>query len=245
MSEFFYRDSDEVVGPISGATLKSLCQRGAISPKTEIRKDDGPWKPAGQVKGLAELFTLETARVVMVNHRSPTSREENGKPAVPIDEPQRPRLAPGLPGEIVLLRGRPQFFQGLPFLSTKVAALLLPLLAIAAITQSNYAFLILLGGIAAIAFAWLVFAFMCVRGMAYEVTTERIIFVSRPLERLRFNLRHDDLVDVSIKQNWLQRLLGTGDLQLRTEHDPTVNHIIPNLARPRLMADEIEKRMVL
>lgn len=242
MSEFFYRDSDEVVGPISGATLKSLCQRGEISPETEIRKDDGPWKPAGQVKGLAELFTLETARVVMVNHRSPTAREVNGNSAAS-NGTRPPSLASPLPGEIVLLNGRPRFFRGLPFFSTKASAALLLFLAMAAIYQPSFSTLMLLAAIAVVPTLWLAFAFFCVRGMQYEVTSARTIFVSRPVERLQFNLRHDELAEVAVKQGLLQRLFGTGDLCLRNHGAPAIEHYIPNLAQPRLVADEIRKRM--
>lgn len=240
MSEFFYRDSGEVVGPISGATLKSMCRRGEISPRTEVRKDDGPWAPAGEVKGLAELFTLETARVVMVSRRSPTSRESKGEPSS-FDAAKRPSLAPPLPGEFILLRGRPHFFRGLPFFSTKTSATVLVFLTGAAIYQPLPSTLVLLAGIAVVPSLWLTFAYFCVRGMHYEVTSERTLFVSRPMKRLDFIIRHAEVEKIWIKRGMLQRLFGTGDLYLRVKGDGD-SHFIPNLSNPTSIVEEIDKR---
>jgi hypothetical protein len=241
MSEFFYRVSEDVVGPISGATLKSLCRRGEISPKTEVRKDDGPWTPAGQVKGLAELFTLETARVVMVSHRSPASREASGRTSS-IQPAAQPTLAPPLSDECVLFRGSPQFFRGLPFFSTKVSAVALLVLTGAAIYQPTITTLVLFAATAVVPILWISLAFYCVHEMDYEVTTHRTIFVSRRLPKLEFNLRHGEVENVWVKRGLFQRLCGTGNLYLRAKEKQTV-HTIPNLANSSTMADEIRKRM--
>lgn len=240
MSEFFYRDSNDVVGPISGASLKSLCRRGEISPKTEVRKDDGPWTPAGQIKGLAELFTLETARVVMVSHRSGNSREANDRTSG-VNSAKQPTLAPPLPDESVLFKGSPRFLRGLPFFSTKASVAVLFLLAGAAIYQPTISTLVALAAISVVPILWLSFAFFCVRGMNYEVTTQRIIFVSRPMDRLDFNLRHGDVAKVWMERGLFQRLFGTGDLYLSVKGHQTT-HYIPNLGNPSILVDEIRKR---
>ena len=52
-SQWFYRVMGKQVGPISGAELRTLAQRGAISADTPVRKaPDGAWAPADRVKGL-------------------------------------------------------------------------------------------------------------------------------------------------------------------------------------------------
>ncbi|MBX9653581.1 PH domain-containing protein [bacterium] len=240
MSEFFYRDSDDIVGPISGASLKSLCRRGEISPKTEVRKDDGPWTPAGQVKGLAELFTLETARVVMVSHRSGNSREANDRTSR-VNSAKQPTLAPPLSDECVLFEGSPRFLRGLPFFSTKASIAVLLLVTGAAIYQPTISTLVVLAAISVVPILWLLFAFFCIRGMSYEVTTQRIIFVSRLMSRLDFNLRYGDIANVWAQRGLFQRLFGTGDLYLSVNGHQTTRYI-PNLANPSILVDEIRKR---
>ncbi len=52
-SQWFYQAKGERVGPISGAELRNLAQRGAISAQTPIANTPGgPWVPASQVRGL-------------------------------------------------------------------------------------------------------------------------------------------------------------------------------------------------
>ena len=244
MSEFFYREADHVIGPISGATLKSLCQRGEISPATEIRKDDGTWTPAGQVKGLAELFTLETAKVVMVPHRQPTTDIDGKVARKQNSDADQSCLTQLLPGEEVLFQRRPLFWRGFPshvlrvffmaplfggiwsiFFTTLQAVELTGLLAVA----------LCIGPLLMYLFFW--------RRMSFEVTSERTILVVRGVKGESFEVPHKEVKKVWVTQGWLQKRFGTGSLNLIHAAKPYTTLGIPGIDHPEIIAEEIRKRM--
>lgn len=51
-SQWFYQVMGDEVGPVSAADLKSLAQRGVISPDTLVKTESSNWVPAEHLRGL-------------------------------------------------------------------------------------------------------------------------------------------------------------------------------------------------
>lgn len=78
-SQWFVRSGGKVYGPLDSAKVKALVSDGKINRNTEVSQAiDGPWHPAGSVRG---LFPTQ----------SPTTSPNEGPPAIPPSVPSDPR----------------------------------------------------------------------------------------------------------------------------------------------------------
>ncbi|EPR76602.1 hypothetical protein ADILRU_1087 [Leifsonia rubra CMS 76R] len=64
----------------------------------------------------------------------------------------------------------------------------------------------------------------------YTITTRRIVLSSGVFVRVRQELLHSRGYDVTVRQNWVQRMFGSGDLIVNAGHDyPVVLRDIPSV----------------
>jgi hypothetical protein len=62
-ANWFVRQSGKVFGPFDSSKLRQLTAAGKITPQTELSQGaNGPWAPAGNVKGLFSPVTVSTGR---------------------------------------------------------------------------------------------------------------------------------------------------------------------------------------
>lgn len=81
-SQWFVRSGGKVNGPLDSAKLKALVSAGKINRDTEVSQaNNGPWHPAGSVRG---LFSAESS----------TTTPNQGPPASPPPPPAGPRTPP-------------------------------------------------------------------------------------------------------------------------------------------------------
>ena len=59
MSEWFYKNMEEEVGPLSAKELVQMVREGIVIPETQLRKDNSPWVPAKDVYGVFEAAGSE------------------------------------------------------------------------------------------------------------------------------------------------------------------------------------------
>lgn len=71
-------------------------------------------------------------------------------------------------------------------------------------------------------FAWL--------ARNYTITTRRVVLSSGVFVRVRQELLHSRGYDVTVRQSWIQRMFGSGDLLINAGHDhPVVLRDIPSV----------------
>jgi len=64
----------------------------------------------------------------------------------------------------------------------------------------------------------------------YTITTRRVVLFSGVFVRVRQELLHSRGFDVTVRQNWVQRMFGSGDLLINAGHDyPVVLRDIPSV----------------
>lgn len=64
----------------------------------------------------------------------------------------------------------------------------------------------------------------------YTITTRRVVLSSGVFVRVRQELLHSRGYDVTVRQNWVQRMFGSGDLVINAGHDnPVVLRDIPSV----------------
>ncbi|CAO1652938.1 PH domain-containing protein [Salinibacterium sp. NSLL150] len=65
----------------------------------------------------------------------------------------------------------------------------------------------------------------------YTITTRRVVLSSGVFVRIRQELLHSRGYDVTVRQSWIQRMFGSGDLLINAGHDhPVVLRDIPSVA---------------
>ena len=75
-SEWFYQVMGEQVGPVPSTQLRNLAQRGTITIETPVANAaNGPWVPAGRVKGLFALPNRMPPSAAVQTHPQATSAD--------------------------------------------------------------------------------------------------------------------------------------------------------------------------
>ncbi|MBH0116154.1 PH domain-containing protein [Salinibacterium sp. NG253] len=65
----------------------------------------------------------------------------------------------------------------------------------------------------------------------YTITTRRVVLSSGVFVRIRQELLHSRGYDVTVRQSWVQRMFGSGDLLINAGHDhPVVLRDIPSVS---------------
>jgi len=65
----------------------------------------------------------------------------------------------------------------------------------------------------------------------YTITTRRVVLSSGVFVRIRQELLHSRGYDVTVRQSWIQRMFGSGDLLINAGHDnPVVLRDIPSVS---------------
>jgi uncharacterized membrane protein YdbT with pleckstrin-like domain len=65
----------------------------------------------------------------------------------------------------------------------------------------------------------------------YTITTRRVVLSSGVFVRVRQELLHSRGYDVTVRQNWVQRMFGSGDLLINAGHDsPVILRDIPSVS---------------
>jgi len=82
-------------------------------------------------------------------------------------------------------------------------------------------------GLVVIVVAWFL-PFFSWLAKNYTITTRRVVLSRGIFVRVRQELLHSRGYDVTVRQSWLQRLFGSGDLLINAGHDyPVILHDIP------------------
>ena len=110
-ADWFCKIGEKKVGPLNGQQLKTIVSKGQLKPEHLVRRgDEGPWVPAGRIKG---LFVPGASSGQPQGKASPASAKPLPKaaksdgPPVPQANPMRtaaeaPPPPPDLPQEIAL-----------------------------------------------------------------------------------------------------------------------------------------------
>jgi uncharacterized membrane protein YdbT with pleckstrin-like domain len=86
---------------------------------------------------------------------------------------------------------------------------------------------LLTGGLLLVVVAWFL-PFFGWLARNYTITTRRVVLSSGIFIRVRQELLHSRGYDVTVRQNWVQRMFGSGDLLINAGHDhPVVLRDIP------------------
>lgn len=89
---------------------------------------------------------------------------------------------------------------------------------------------LLIAGLLLILVAWFL-PFFGWLARNYTITTRRVVLSSGVFVRVRQELLHSRGYDVTVRQNWIQRMFGSGDLLINAGHDyPVVLHDIPSVS---------------
>jgi len=88
---------------------------------------------------------------------------------------------------------------------------------------------VLAAGLLLIVVLWF-FPFFAWLAKNYTITTRRVVLVSGIFVRVRQELLHSRGYDVTVRQSWIQRMFGSGDLLINAGHDyPVVLRDIPSV----------------
>ncbi|MBH0129666.1 PH domain-containing protein [Salinibacterium sp. NK8237] len=88
---------------------------------------------------------------------------------------------------------------------------------------------LLTAGLLLIVVAWLL-PFFAWLARNYTITTRRVVLSSGIFVRIRQELLHSRGYDVTVRQSWVQRMFGSGDLLINAGHDhPVVLRDIPSV----------------
>lgn len=102
---------------------------------------------------------------------------------------------------------------------------------------------VVLGASAALVIALFVVPFIAWLGRSYTITTRRIVLRRGILVRTRQELLHSRGYDVTVRQNGLQQIFGSGDVLINTGLDrPVVLHDIPSAALVQSALHELMER---
>ncbi|QYH35590.1 PH domain-containing protein [Salinibacterium sp. M195] len=89
---------------------------------------------------------------------------------------------------------------------------------------------LLTAGLVLIVFAWFLPYFSWL-ARNYTITTRRVVLSSGVFIRVRQELLHSRGYDVTVRQTWVQRMFGSGDLLINAGHDyPVVLRDIPSVS---------------
>lgn len=93
--QWYVKIMGSVVGPLEAADLQQMAKQGRITPDDPVRKGDGPWRQAHQVRGLfdAAPATPGTAKPPIRQPVPVAAATEAATPAVPA-EPAKPQATP-------------------------------------------------------------------------------------------------------------------------------------------------------
>ncbi|GAA1225591.1 PH domain-containing protein [Rhodoglobus aureus] len=89
---------------------------------------------------------------------------------------------------------------------------------------------LLTAGLLLIVVAWFL-PFFAWLARNYTITTRRVVLSSGVFVRIRQELLHSRGYDVTVRQNWVQRMFGSGDLLINAGHDyPVILRDIPSVS---------------
>jgi hypothetical protein len=77
---------------------------------------------------------------------------------------------------------------------------------------------------------------------ALTLTSERIIYTYGLFHRSTNEMRHDDVLNMKMEQNFLERILHFGDMALSSAGDNGMEIAIHDVPRPQEMAEFIRQR---
>jgi hypothetical protein len=85
----------------------------------------------------------------------------------------------------------------------------------------------------------LIYWWMRIRATTVTVTNHRTVVAKGLINKEAVEVAHKDLEHLEVHQNWIQRLLGVGDLDLYTQGEAKKTVYILGLPRPAEMANQI------
>lgn len=89
---------------------------------------------------------------------------------------------------------------------------------------------VLAAGILVIVVVWFL-PFFSWLARNYTITTRRVVLSSGVFVRVRQELLHSRGYDVTVRQTWVQRMFGSGDLLINAGHDhPVILRDIPSVS---------------
>ncbi len=80
------------------------------------------------------------------------------------------------------------------------------------------------------------------RVTSLTLTSERIIYTSGLLHRKTNEMRHDDVLNMRMEQNLIERILHFGDMALSSAGQDDMEIVIHDIPRPKEVAEFIRKR---
>lgn len=219
-AEWYVRVDGQEYGPYTTEQLKTYAAEGHVTPTSEIRRGEGPWCAATQVKGMFPERTTAAPPpppAPATVGRAPTAVAIGGSRSVessadsPASEQLDSATPPTLPGgERILYQDAPAMFRNHP-----VGFLLCIILCVGVV-----GFLILL--------IW----YLRCYGTQLTVTDKRTTLRTGILSKHVNEVFHRDVRNVRLSQTFGQRLLGVGSVELSSAGQSDVEIAVAGMPHP-------------